>query len=708
MNSEYTDNESWTSFLQSSFGTLLAAKAVSAKTVIPARFVSEIEEASIPGDARAIYRELKSISLTANNWAHILSAILKCKFTVPTKIPLVYKAVFETLTGKEFDASVYYKLPEEEKVLWESKYVQNAEDYRDKQTYEAHKRVCKEQIIWLIEFCDQNCINIPGLEIDDIYLDDPEINQISIELQKQTETIKQEIKATEAQLKAQEDLEISKLSEIQRLGNKEILDQKYQGPASNSVKSQTVQSEAKVKKGVGQGIVNTNVTVNPPFNPDYQTDIGTIRNFDRDQRVLHDYQSVNNPCTVRFKTTHQPTASSPKHILQQSTVEIGQTKCNKSMADERVKLRDFFPSKYDGRSLLIEADSHLLSFTDYLSGQKGVTNLDDTVLTEKDIDMFKYSLEGDARLWYEANAPFGSLKDLEISFLKEFSPEMKSDTTAAKAFAELTYNPRTKLTAFVNKIMRLNRTLNYQDNVLRDRFMSAMPVEVRRLARIAGPKTFRESVQEVKRVLEDTPDEVVTTKNAVAMVGDDHNDMNEMSLAMHTMRRQIDNLNRRLGDSPVNYYSENDNVNVRPHTDTDFQSFQNPGGPFGEPRNSGNFYQDRSRYNQGQYPQQWYGPPAFTQSRGQGQRQGNGGRSYMTRGVCNFCFKRGHYARECWFKWDRDNNQSDGGNFQINSGNNQPRRGNYQANRGNYQAYRGNYQSRPNGDNNQQRSNQQQ
>ena len=97
-----------------------------------------------------------------------------------------------------------------------------------------------------------------------------------------------------------------------------------------------------------------------------------------------------------------------------------------------------------------------------------------------------------------------------------------------------------------------------------------------------------------------------------------------MSLAMHTIRRQVVNLNIRIGDGPENYYSENENVNLRPQTNTGFQSFQNKGRPFGGPRRRGNYMQDRPRYNQGQINQQLNqrnGPPPSHQQEDQDSKQ---------------------------------------------------------------------------------------
>ena len=94
---------------------------------------------------------------------------------------------------------------------------------------------------------------------------------------------------------------------------------------------------------------------------------------------------------------------------------------------------------------------------------------------------------------------------MEQMFLKEYAPDLKSTTTAAKAFAHLKYDPKTRISIFVNKMLRLNRKLNYNDEVLRDRFMTAMPSNVRQLAKSNNPITFKQCVEAVKTILEDSP-----------------------------------------------------------------------------------------------------------------------------------------------------------------------------------------------------------
>ena len=52
---------------------------------------------------------------------------------------------------------------------------------------------------------------------------------------------------------------------------------------------------------------------------------------------------------------------------------------------------------------------------------------------------------------------------------------LQDEISHLEDYLHLKYNPKTKLSTFVDKLHRLNRTLGYSDQVLRDRFMTAMP-----------------------------------------------------------------------------------------------------------------------------------------------------------------------------------------------------------------------------------------
>ena len=97
MNSECPDDRLWRTHLEANYGSIIALKAVGERQVIPARLVSQIDETSIPPNATLIYKELISTSLTASDWSDIFFSILKCRCTVHTRLPSVYKAVYETL-----------------------------------------------------------------------------------------------------------------------------------------------------------------------------------------------------------------------------------------------------------------------------------------------------------------------------------------------------------------------------------------------------------------------------------------------------------------------------------------------------------------------------------------------------------------------------------------------------------------------------------
>ena len=172
---------------------------------------------------------------------------------------------------------------------------------------------------------------------------------------------------------------------------------------------------------------------------------------------------------------------------------------------------------------------------------------------------------------------------------------------------------------------------------------------------------LKECVQEVKKILEDSPDEVNPSKNALAMVNDDINQtMNEMSLAMHTIKRQIDNINRKVDDRP-NFYNTNNSGGQQ--NNRAFQSFQSNRGNFSRgPRGRGNFPPSRPRAGNPQPNNPRGRMNRFTPSRGRAQQYTN--YNFNQRLVCHYCFKPGHIQRDCWAKHGRNNYQPNRGNYQ--------------------------------------------
>lgn len=308
---------------------------------------------------------------------------------------------------------------------------------------------------------------------------------------------------------------------------------------------------------------------------------------------------------------------------------------------QNIRLISFLPDKFDPSKFGSDPKSHILGFRDYLSAQLGERNLEEVEVTQKQLDMFKFTCIREARLWYESNKPFDGISDLEENFLKEYAPDLQSSTTAAKALADLQYNPKTKLSTFINKIMRLNRTLNYSDNVLRDRLMAALPVDLRRLAKISKPQTFKECVQAVQSVLEDPS----TEKGSVALISNDEiaESFQGISLSIDNMKKDITSISKKMNtnqNQKVQGKSGNQAYIIRQY----FQSYQG----FRENGRAGNRQQTRPVVrNEQNNPSTNFRRGQYNSYRGRGQQQFRPpiDRSQVR---CFYCNKIGHFQRECW------------------------------------------------------------
>ena len=195
MNQECVISKTWYEYLATHFGEHLASKAVDERHVILVRNVSVINERYIHADIRPFYRELRTISLTASDWVDMFTSILQCRGIPINKVGIVYRQIFETLTGKSIDDTTFQCLPAEEKELWLNEYVQDDDIYKDPAKLAEYNLHCAQHVDWLLNFCKEKCIRIPGYPITEIPMNDElTFKDISVDLQKHSEALDDEIR----------------------------------------------------------------------------------------------------------------------------------------------------------------------------------------------------------------------------------------------------------------------------------------------------------------------------------------------------------------------------------------------------------------------------------------------------------------------------------------------------------------------------------
>lgn len=667
------DKEKYLKTVSNCFGLHIAKNIHAEPHVIPSVRVSKINERDIHPFVRPIYKALCDQDIQTGYWAEALAIILRCKCIRSQKLNKVYKSVYETLTGKSAGEDLFKLLPDKEQQLWIDEYVESDEVNADPKKTAEHTKFCLKVSLTLTEFCHEFDIIIPDfnateyyeqLNIHDLYREPgqktPEKNSLSLreEVRKAYEDLEKtfpfdDFKTIEA-CKSESQVTYP-VDKVTTKPARKIAFQK--SPDNNDKKLASTNGISNASKSDNTDVVDDTDVYDQKLECS-QTDLKQISEETCSDTISNLKSNRPPPRNPYFKELEhykpQPKyTSSPVsgHPLSESTSDtICQnkscgtdtfSKSSRMAMSHNIRLIDFLPDKFDPSKFGSDPESHILGFRDYLSAQLGERNLDEAEITQKQLDMFKFTCVGEARLWYETNKPFDGISDLEENFLKEYAPDLQSSTTAAKALADLEYNPKTKLSTFVNKIMRLNRTLNYSDNVLRDRFMAAIPVDLRRLAKISKPNTFKEAVQAVRSVLEDPS----TEKGSVALISNDDvvESIQGISLSIDKMKKDITKMS-----NDMKTQNQRGRDNWRTQINASRQYFQNSQGYKGngqinrqQTRPTGGNGQNNSStgFRRGQ----------FNSYRGRGQQRPRPAidRSQVR---CYYCNKIGHYQRECWHR----------------------------------------------------------
>jgi len=459
-------SEHYKDVLIESFGKNIAQFVRPELKRIPVNEITFISDRETYPIIQPVYHALLRYEIPTAYWVIIFGDILRCKTIHKNKVHIVYKQVFETLTGRVISEEAFHLLPAEGRQLWLEKYVEEPYTEVDTKRAAEHLQSCTKITQELAESCESKGVSLPGPNKAE-YFEKVNFKELSRKqtLGRNTFSLREEIEEKSPTFHF-DDKELAKLGEQSEV-------------VSPSCPSESDQDEVEFEESVNETSVlgsDKNSTRTPAFNPAFKANLFQLQNKCKSPIS----KSLVDICETSLINNHK-------------TSLINKRKTS-NMANTSIRIIDFLPTKYNPSKIENDPESHILGFRDYLCAQLGVHNLDDVELSEQKLDMFKYTSLGEARLWYESNGPFANINELEENFLKEYAPDLQSRTTAAKALANLKFDRKTKICSFVNKIMRLNRTLNYNDGVLKDRFMAAMPNDIRRLARLYNP-TFKESVK---------------------------------------------------------------------------------------------------------------------------------------------------------------------------------------------------------------------
>lgn len=135
------------------------------------------------------------------------------------------------------------------------------------------------------------------------------------------------------------------------------------------------------------------------------------------------------------------------------------------------KLTQFFPKGYDGEGGPGKARGHWLKFLDFCE-HHGLTE-------SESIDMFKKTLEGNARSWHDDSPKSTSIMDLKRRFLNKFYVKSNSRTTAMQQFWNIEKREDESWGEVIGRMKVYNATLMYDERVVKDKLLDMLTPEVR-------------------------------------------------------------------------------------------------------------------------------------------------------------------------------------------------------------------------------------
>ena len=569
------------------------------------------------------YQKLLTKDLPIEAWVVIYEKILLCKTVYKSKLPSVYRTIYENLTWKRAADTSFDLLPPEEKHLWYENYAAELENTVDEKKAAKEFKNCTRIVQELAQFCERALqIEVPGLDRTEFFerVNLEELSKRHTPKQRNEYNLQQELRDVEES--SDDDIDC-KLNQFDKRQTDQ--DQSY---CNNHKRPNKIHRP-------------------PPSNPEYSEE--------QDQSVTEAF----------FYPTFIGKQSSPIESDKKKTKMTAQ-----------VRITDFLPKKYNPKCLENDAEAHILGFRDYLCAQLGIQDPENEEIPPSALDLFKFTVTGEARLWYETNSPFETIDELERKFLKEYAPDLRSRSTAARALSQMQFSPHSKLCTFVNKMMRLNRTLNYNDQVLKDRFMTAMPANIRQMANLTNPSSLKECIEAVRNILEDSSS---GEQSNIAMIANNESEIKEISLSMRSIQKDIDTISKQINDKQMQprYQNQRDPTNRYYDQRMPMNRYQNQREPMNR------FQYQRAQPNQftrapgNNFTKYFQGPRPLTRQERPGnleQREARDDRRqqqaqqrfqpqqrpFQSQGkrniICFCCKKRGHYAAECWYRPDRYQN----------------------------------------------------
>ncbi len=300
------------------------------------------------------------------------------------------------------------------------------------------------------------------------------------------------------------------------------------------------------------------------------------------------------------------------------------------MVNNQIRASEFFSSKFAGNTGDCP-NAHWCNFKDYCFHQNlQLNNL---------VNRFKTSLSGQARLWIEGKV-FANLNDMKQQFLSNFSGMLTQEGTT-KMFRKITYIKGETIEKYLTKIKLIANQLNYNDDLVKDQFITGLPENIAIAASMSGAQNLNQLVPAAQRYQDMTEQKEVrfslTAMNNLSIHESVEDQARSDSRSDGYNRSKYDSQAKHRQYSRDRYDNRNPNRDRYDNRDLSRDRYDN--------RNHGRdryYHRDRTRSSS-------RGRQSYRSSRGRSptpNRQTNN-RQRTTDRNCDYCGIKGHLWRQC-------------------------------------------------------------
>ena len=201
-----------------------------------------------------------------------------------------------------------------------------------------------------------------------------------------------------------------------------------------------------------------------------------------------------------------PKAANPSPIRKVSRKDKTKGTTASGKGDSK-KITQFFPKNYDGTGSPEASLGHWYNFVDYLEYHQ-ITS-DAEILR-----LFKKSLIGSARAWFQQLPPNLTCEELREEFLNKYHLDIGSRTTASDKFWNFEKRSNETWGEAINRLKMLNDRLQYTEQTVLDKIIGLLPLQVRLRMREIQPMSVAEVLEIIRFYEREGLDTNAPVKNA--------------------------------------------------------------------------------------------------------------------------------------------------------------------------------------------------